>query len=71
LVRHPIYLGEIIGALGLVVILPSWFSLLVLVTFIAAQVYRTRVEEGVLVEAIPGYAAYRQLTRYRLIPWVV
>jgi protein-S-isoprenylcysteine O-methyltransferase Ste14 len=71
LVRHPIYLGEILGAIGLIVILASWFSVAVLVTFIAAQVYRTFVEEKVLVEAIPGYAAYRLQTRYRLIPWVV
>ncbi len=71
LVRHPIYLGEIIGGFGLVVILFSWFSLAVLISFIAAQLYRTYIEEGVLVEAIPGYAAYRLKTPHRLIPGVI
>ena len=70
-VRHPIYLGEIIGGCGLIVVLFSWFSVAVLISFIAAQLYRTYIEEGVLVEAIPGYAAYRLQTPHRLIPGVV
>jgi len=71
LVRHPIYLGEIIAGFGLVVTLLSWFSLAVLISFIAAQLYRTYIEEGVLVKAIPGYAAYRLKTPHRLIPGVI
>jgi protein-S-isoprenylcysteine O-methyltransferase Ste14 len=71
LVRHPIYLGEIIGAFGLVLAVFSWLSVAVLVSFVAAQLYRTRIEEGVLAKAIPEYAAYRRATPHRLIPGVV
>jgi protein-S-isoprenylcysteine O-methyltransferase Ste14 len=71
LVRHPIYLGEIISACGLVLIMFSWFSVGILISFVAAQLYRTHLEEGVLAEAIPGYAAYRLHTPHRLIPGVI
>lgn len=67
LVRHPIYLGEIVAALGMV--LPSLLSLhlLILGLFVAAQLRRTVYEERVLRAAFPGYAAYASRTR-RLIP---
>jgi len=71
LVRHPIYLGEIIGGFGLVVSLASWFSVAVLISFVAAQLYRTHIEEAILVQGIPGYASYRLLTPFRLIPGVI
>jgi protein-S-isoprenylcysteine O-methyltransferase Ste14 len=71
LVRHPIYLGEIIAGLGAVIVLFSWFSAAVLASFILAQLYRTHLEEEVLAQAIPGYHAYRLQTPYRLIPGVI
>jgi protein-S-isoprenylcysteine O-methyltransferase Ste14 len=71
LVRHPIYLGEIIAGLGAVIVLFSWFSAAVVVSFILAQLYRTHLEEEVLAEAIPGYDAYRLQTPHRLIPGVI
>jgi len=71
IVRHPIYLGEILSGAGLVLALPGWFSLAILLTFIAAQLYRTRIEEEVLASAFPDYEAYARRTRFRLIPGVV
>jgi protein-S-isoprenylcysteine O-methyltransferase Ste14 len=71
LVRHPIYLGEIIAGLGAVIVFFSWFSAAVLVSFIVAQLYRTHLEEEVLAEAIPSYDAYRLHTPHRLIPGVI
>ena len=71
IVRHPIYLGEILSGAGLVLALPGWFSLAILLTFIAAQLYRTRIEEEVLASAFPDYQAYARQTRFRLIPGVV
>jgi protein-S-isoprenylcysteine O-methyltransferase Ste14 len=71
IVRHPIYLGEILSGAGLVLALPGWFSLAVLLTFIAAQLYRTRIEEELLASAFPDYAAYARKTRFRLIPGVI
>jgi protein-S-isoprenylcysteine O-methyltransferase Ste14 len=71
IVRHPIYLGEIISGAGLVLALPGWFSLAILLTFVAAQLYRTRIEEAVLASAFPDYQAYADKTRFRLIPGVI
>jgi protein-S-isoprenylcysteine O-methyltransferase Ste14 len=68
-VRHPIYFGEIVAALGM--ILPSLFSLhvAVLALFIAAQLRRTVYEERVLRSAFPAYTAYARRVR-RLIPYL-
>jgi len=69
-VRHPVYLGEIVSGFGLV--LPTLLTLhfLVFVAFVAAQVARTFYEERVLRTAYPTYEAYAQKTR-RLIPFIL
>ncbi len=69
-VRHPVYLGEIIAGFGLV--LPTILSLhaLVLALFLAAQLVRTEYEERVLRAAFPEYEAYARHTR-RLIPFIL
>lgn len=69
-VRHPVYLGEIVAGIGLV--LPTIASLhaFVLAIFLAAQVIRTHFEERVLRDAFPEYDAYASHTK-RLIPFVV
>ncbi|MGI8609524.1 MAG: methyltransferase family protein [Candidatus Dormibacteria bacterium] len=69
LVRHPVYLGEILGAVGLTIALPSVITVLVLLSFVGAQLVRTRMEEQVLVAQLPGYAEYARRTP-RLIPFV-
>jgi protein-S-isoprenylcysteine O-methyltransferase Ste14 len=69
LVRHPIYLGEIIAGVGL--ILPTLFSLhlLLFAVFLGAQIARTTFEERILRATYPQYEAYAAHTR-RLIPFV-
>jgi protein-S-isoprenylcysteine O-methyltransferase Ste14 len=68
-VRHPVYLGEIVGAAGLVLALPSLLSAAVLVTFVACQLIRTRMEESVLADLLPDYRDYARHTP-RLFPFV-
>ncbi|MDQ6884050.1 MAG: isoprenylcysteine carboxylmethyltransferase family protein [Candidatus Dormibacteraeota bacterium] len=68
--RHPIYLGEIVAAAGLV--LPTLLTphLGVLIAFIALQVARTFYEERVLRKVFPAeYEAYSRRVR-RLVPFV-
>jgi protein-S-isoprenylcysteine O-methyltransferase Ste14 len=68
-VRHPIYLGEIVAGVGL--ILPTLFTLHILLftVFLGAQVARTYFEERILRRAYPQYEAYAAHAR-RLIPFV-
>jgi protein-S-isoprenylcysteine O-methyltransferase Ste14 len=68
-VRHPVYLGEILGAIGLTIALPSLVSALVLVSFVGAQLIRTRMEERVLAAQLPGYTEYARTTP-RLLPFI-
>jgi len=69
-VRHPVYLGEIVAGLGLV--LPTLLSLhaLVFAVFLAAQFVRIAFEERLLANAYPTYELYARRTR-RLIPFVL
>lgn len=67
LVRHPVYLGEIVAMAGLTVAAPAWIHVTVLAIFITAQLTRMRLEEAALTEAFPEYATYAALTP-RLVP---
>jgi protein-S-isoprenylcysteine O-methyltransferase Ste14 len=69
LVRHPIYLGEILAGFGLVLPTIAGPPALVFVVFVAAELVRTYYEEGVLRRTYPEYAAYATRTR-RLVPFV-
>jgi protein-S-isoprenylcysteine O-methyltransferase Ste14 len=60
LVRHPVYLGEIFGALGVLLIRPHLLTLALLAIFIGFQYWRTVFEERALATAYPNeYPAYR------------
>jgi protein-S-isoprenylcysteine O-methyltransferase Ste14 len=67
LVRHPVYLGEIVALAGLVLAAPGPWNIIVLVLFVIAQVIRTHLEERALGDAFPEYTAYAQATG-RLLP---
>jgi protein-S-isoprenylcysteine O-methyltransferase Ste14 len=70
LVRHPMYGGALVLLAGVPLALGSFWGLLLLVPFIAVLASRLRDEESLLLEQLPGYAAYRDRVRYRLIPFV-
>jgi protein-S-isoprenylcysteine O-methyltransferase Ste14 len=69
LVRHPVYVGEIVAGFGLV--LPTLLTLHILLfaLFLGAQIARTYFEEGILATTYPQYEAYAAHTK-RLIPFV-
>ena len=66
-VRHPVYLGELAAALGLVVAGPELRNVLLGTVFVVAQAVRMRLEEAELARAFPEYAHYARTTP-RLVP---
>ncbi len=69
-VRHPMYAGALVMLLGMPIALGSWWGVLVLVAMVPALIWRVFDEEEFLSGNLPGYIAYRQAVRYRLIPGV-
>lgn len=59
IVRHPLYLFELLGVAAILLQLRSLAGLALMVTIIVLQVARARWEEGVLERAIPEYASFR------------
>ncbi len=66
-VRHPMYVGEILAGLGLTLQVLSPFAILLFALFLVAQLVRMRDEERILEHTFPEYAAYKRRTA-RLIP---
>src|ERR1700674_1771127 len=64
--RHPVYLGEVVAAVGVNLATAGWLGALAVVYFIACELLRIRWEEGVLARAFPDdYPAYaRRVPRY-------
>ena len=70
LVRHPMYAGSFVMLLGSALALGSWSGVLVIVALIPVRVWRIIDEEKFLARHLPGYVAYQEKVRYRLIPLV-
>ena len=61
-VRHPIYTGAMMIAVGLPLILNSYYALSASLLYIALILIRTELEEKTLRRELPGYAAYAKKT---------
>jgi protein-S-isoprenylcysteine O-methyltransferase Ste14 len=70
LVRHPMYSAGLVMWLFVPVALASYVALPLFAIFIPIFVWRLLNEERVLKQELPGYEAYCQKTRFRLIPHV-
>ena len=66
-VRHPIYGGVLLGALGWT-LMSSLLALVPLALLAILFVFKARREETWLIGRFPDYAAYRQQVRHRFIP---
>lgn len=64
LVRHPIYTGEILAATTVAAIRFSAVNLVLLLLFIALQLWRTRMEEGKLAAVFPAYREFARQSRW-------
>lgn len=69
-VRHPMYAGASVLLLATPPALGSWFAFPLAVLVILVVVARLLDEERFLAASLPGYEAYRQQVRYRLIPFI-
>ncbi len=70
IVRHPMYIGLLLIALGVPLAMGSYWALTLFATEIPVVVWRLLDEEQFLIKNLPGYAGYRTETRWRLIPGV-
>ena len=64
IVRHPLYLCEMLGVVAIVLQYRSLAALALLAAILTLQVARARWEEGVLARALPDFAAYRMRTPF-------
>lgn len=69
-VRHPGYAGSAAFNLLVPLALGSWMALLPAFGTVALLVYRTTREDRILLAELPGYAAYAEQVRTRLVPGV-
>ncbi len=70
IVRHPMYLAELIMFIFAPVALGSYWAVTVNILLIAVLAVRIVTEEQVLVSELKGYCEYTRKTRYRLVPGI-
>lgn len=69
-VRHPLYAGAFILLIGMTLWLESYASTVLALVPLAVICTRILFEERFLKRELPGYSAYLQKVRYRLVPLV-
>jgi protein-S-isoprenylcysteine O-methyltransferase Ste14 len=67
IVRHPLYLSEIVFYTGFVSGNPSVKNALLILMILAGQLYRS-ISEETLLSIDPFYRSYQKKVRYRFIP---
>ena len=70
IVRHPMYSVTILLFLMIPLILGSWYALIAFAFYPAIIIVRLVDEEALLTRELPGYEAYKQKVKYRLIPYI-
>lgn len=70
IVRHPMYAGALVMMVGVPMALGSFWGMLGVPALAVVIVWRLLDEEAQLVRELPGYAAYRERVRFRLVPGV-
>ena len=68
IVRHPIYAFSCLMTIGTVMVFPTCWNILAGLGMVILYILKLRVEEKMLLAALPGYQDYRQRVRYRFVP---
>lgn len=69
-VRHPMYVGTILMYLASPIALGSYWALIPALLIVPVLMVRIVDEEALLRRDLPGYSAYTERVRYRLLPGV-
>ncbi|HVT26738.1 MAG TPA: isoprenylcysteine carboxylmethyltransferase family protein [Lacipirellulaceae bacterium] len=69
-VRHPLYAGVMLLNIGMPLWLESYAAVLASIVPAGTLVVRILFEERFLRRELPGYLAYSEMVRYRLVPYV-
>lgn len=69
-VRHPGYVGGILFTATMGLVLGSWWACIPQLLACLLIVWRTALEDRTLQAELPGYLAYTERTKYRLLPGV-
>ena len=70
IVRHPMYAVTILLFLMIPLVLGSWYALIAFAFYPAIIIVRLKDEEALLTKELPGYTAYQQKVKYRIIPFI-
>lgn len=70
IVRHPMYVGLLLIALGVPFAMGSYWALTIFAAEIPVVMWRLLDEEQFLIKNLPGYGEYRTQTRWRLVPGI-
>ena len=68
IVRHPMYLATLLMFLPMPLILGSLWGLIPFALYPAIIIVRLKDEEDLLTRELPGYSAYKEKVKYRILP---
>ena len=69
-VRHPMYMATVLLFLSIPLVLGSWISFVLMISYPAVICVRIKDEEQLLEKELRGYSEYKNKVKYRLIPFV-
>ena len=69
-VRHPMYMATILLFLMMPLVLGSWYALIAFAFYPAIILVRLKNEEELLTRELPGYAAYKEKVKHRILPFI-
>lgn len=69
IIRHPMYIAQIIAVIPLIIDYFSWYRLLAFTVLLITLLIKIQYEEKQLVAHFPSYSDYKKKT-YKLIPYI-